>query len=131
MGTQKTRTRLCAPYFGDDEADILVSSNANSTSSRRLVAAIVNSGSQDNVLISVDFVQNPRPIEKSVGIIKIGGQRIPASHVGDFAFMNMSALVVPQARDNILSMSKITIVGTLLVPANSTLNSVIHAQVPA
>ena len=27
--------------------------------------------------------------------------------------------------------SKITIVGTLLVPANSTLNSVIHAQVPA
>ena len=75
-------TLMCSIYFDDDDADIPVASNADSTSSRRLVAAIVDSASQDidNVVTSVDFVRNPRPIEKSVGIIGIGGQRIPASH---------------------------------------------------
>ena len=64
--------------------------------------AIIDSGSQDHVVSSIDLASEAGPVKFPTGLIGIGGHRIPATHTGTLALAGMQALVVPDAKSRII-----------------------------
>jgi len=85
--------------------------NGPSNSADHESVCLIDSGSQENVVNHVDYVSNPTVARSGLSVIGIGGHRTAVTHTGMLKCLPMRALVVPTAKDSVLSLAKIVDIG--------------------